>query len=81
VALVRVESKSGGSRTGPNVLKERKSSYPRQECCYILSVAQLVTLLLPRLSLPGLNNRIFALNNCSYGTDKTWKRVFSVSYI
>jgi hypothetical protein len=71
-----VEVKSGGSRAGPNILKERKFSCLRHEWGHILSVALSVTLLLPRLSFPGSNNRIFVAKNCSYGTDRTWNRSF-----
>ena len=76
VLVARVEGRSGGSRAGPNISKERKFSCLRREWGHILSAAQSVILLLPRLSFPGPNNRIFAVKNCSYGTGRTWTRVF-----
>ena len=45
---------------------------------HILSAALTVNLLLQRLSFPSPNNRIFAVKNCSYGTDRTCTRVFCV---
>lgn len=75
VLVERVEARSGGSGVVPNILKERKFCCLRHEWSRILSVAQSVTLLLPRPSFPGPNNRIFPVKNCSYGTDRTWTRV------
>lgn len=81
VLVVRVEGNSGGYRAGPNISKERQVSCLRHEWGYILSAAQSVTLLLPRLSFPGSNNRIFVVKNCSYGTDRTWTRVFFLVFV